>query len=159
AVLGKSASYVRHVRRKIAGGRDQDTRSRGVLCEVGTVRFPHERRPGIAQTLPLTADLARLLGFYCAEGRVSTLKNRPNSHVLNCSFPPAEGHLVEEVRTLLQRCLGLKAQRVRRATTLAVAVSKASAALLFRCLAGTGAANKRVPQVILDAPREIAQAF
>src|SRR5262249_38653885 len=60
AALGKSASYVRHVRSKMVRGNDRDTRSSGVLCEAGTLRFPHERRPGIAQTLPVTPDLARL---------------------------------------------------------------------------------------------------
>ncbi|HEX8097988.1 MAG TPA: radical SAM protein, partial [Pyrinomonadaceae bacterium] len=51
------------------------------------------------------------------------------------------------------------ASRVRRATTLAVAVSKSSAALLFKSLAGDHAAEKRVPPAIFDAHRPIARAF
>jgi AmmeMemoRadiSam system protein B/AmmeMemoRadiSam system radical SAM enzyme/AmmeMemoRadiSam system protein A len=159
AAMGKSASYIRHVRSKMARGRGEDTRTAGVLCEAGTVRFPNERRPGTPRTLRLDADLARLLGYYCAEGCVCAGQGRPNSYALNFSFSPSEGHLVDTVCGLLEKCLGLKAQRVRRDTTLAVAVSKASAALLFKSLAGEGAASKRVPQHIFAAPREIVQAF
>jgi AmmeMemoRadiSam system protein B/AmmeMemoRadiSam system radical SAM enzyme/AmmeMemoRadiSam system protein A len=159
AVLGKSASYIRHVRSKLARGRGEDVRAGALLLEEGTVRFPNEHRPGIPQHLGLDVGLARLLGFYCAEGCVTQSGSRPNSYTLNFSFSPDEGELVEEVRTLIQQRLGLRAHRVERATTLAVAVSKTSAGLLFKRLAGSGAAEKRVPPQMFDAPREIVRAF
>lgn len=157
--LGKSVSYVRHVRSKLKLGRGADTRTGGLVCEDGMVRFPHERRPGIPRILPLDTGLARLLGYYCAEGCVCAAQDRPNSYILNFSFSPTESHLVDAVCELVERCLGVKAHRVKRDTTLAVAVSKTSAALLFTSLAGEGAANKRVPQEIFEAPREMIQAF
>src|SRR5262249_15338751 len=86
ALLGKSASYVRHVRSKIAHGRAQDARTRGLLLEGKALRFPGEHRPGIPRTIPLDAGFARLLGYYCAEGCVTKGKNRPNSRTLNFSF-------------------------------------------------------------------------
>ncbi len=159
AALGKRASYIRHVRCKIARGRSEDHRSCGPLVEAETIRFPNEHRPGIPATIPLDKDLARLLGFYCAEGCVTRGKNRPNSYTLNFSFSPEETELVEEVRQLLSRCLGLRAHRVQRSTTLAVAVAKSSAALLFKRLAGSGAATKRIPRQLFEAPREIVEAF
>jgi pyruvate formate lyase activating enzyme len=60
---------------------------------------------------------------------------------------------------LLNRCLGLRAYRVERPTTLAVAVTKASAALLFKSLAGSRSGMKRVPASLFSAPPEIARAF
>jgi pyruvate formate lyase activating enzyme len=157
--LGKSASYIRHVRSKIARGRGQDISSSGPLVEDGTLRFPNEHRPGIPLRLPLDADLAKLLGFYCAEGCVVSNKSRPNSNVLNFSFAPAEEELVATVSQLLERSLGVAGKRVQRATTLAVAVNKTSAALLFKSLAGERANCKRVPEQLFDAPRPVVQAF
>ncbi len=157
--LGKEASYIRHVRSKLARGGAQDERTGGVLVERDTARFPNEHRPGIPLSLPLDEDLACLLGFYCAEGSVCSSKTRPNSHVLNFSFAHAETALVEEVCGLLEGQLRVKAVRVRRATTLAVTVNKSSAALLFQTLAGKGSREKRVPQVLFDAHRPVARAF
>jgi AmmeMemoRadiSam system protein B/AmmeMemoRadiSam system radical SAM enzyme/AmmeMemoRadiSam system protein A len=159
ATLGKSGSYVRHVRRKISNGRAEDVRSGSLLVDACEVRFPNEHRPGIPRTIPLDATFARLLGLYCAEGCVTKSKKRPNSFTLNFSFSHEESGLVDEVRRLLRQCLGLRPQTVRRTTTLAVAVSKASAALLFKRLAGSGAAAKRIPPQLFDAPREVVAAF
>jgi intein/homing endonuclease len=158
-VIGKSGSYVRHVRRKLALGRGVDTQTRGPLIESNSIRFPHERQPGLPITIDLDIDLARLLGYYCAEGSVVSSKTRPNSHVLNFSFSLSEEAQVEEVSRLLDCCLGLKASIVRRSTTLAVSVSKASVALLFKSLAGCGASHKRVPVMLFDAPRPVVEAF
>jgi pyruvate formate lyase activating enzyme len=159
ARLGKDASYVRHVRSKMARGRAQDERTGGVLVERGTVRFPNEHRPGIPLSLPLDEEFARLLGFYCAEGSVCSDRTRPNSHVLNFSFAHSEEALAEEVSRLLERRLWVKAPLVRRTTTLAVTVNKSSAALLFQTLAGKHSREKRVPQALFDAHRPVARAF
>jgi pyruvate formate lyase activating enzyme len=159
AWLGKDASYICHVRSKMARGRAQDERTGGVLVEGDAARFPNEHRPGIPRLLPLDEELARLLGFYCAEGSVCGGKTRPNSHVLNFSFAHSEVALVDEVSRLLERRLRVKAARVRRTTTLAVAVNKSSAALLFQALAGRHSREKRVPRVLFDAHRPVAQVF
>ncbi|MDT5159016.1 MAG: pyruvate formate lyase activating enzyme [Acidobacteriota bacterium] len=157
--LGKDPSYVRHMRSKMARGRAQDEYTGSALIENATVRFPNEHRPGIPLSLPLNEDVARLLGFYCAEGSVCSDKTRPNSHVLNFSFAHAETALVEEVSCLLEKWLRVKAAQVRRTTTLAVTVNKSSAALLFQMLAGRRSGEKRVPQMLFDAHRPVVQAF
>src|SRR5205085_9497069 len=159
ARLGKDASYIRHVRSKVARGLAQDVRLGGAIIEESRLRFPNEHRPGIPLAITLDADMARLLGLYCAEGSVCSDKNRPNSHVLNFSFSRSETELVDETIGLLKKCLGVKAARVQRATTLAVAVNKSSAALLFKSLAGKRSTEKRVPQILFDAHRPVAHAF
>ncbi len=159
AALGKHPSYIRHVRSKMRRGRANDTRSRGPIVEGERIRFPNEHRPGTKTIVPLDVELARLLGFYCAEGCVTRGKNRPNSRTLNFSFGHSETDVADEVAALLQRCFGVHVNRVRRDTTLGVSVSKASVALLFKQLAGSRATGKRVPQAIFEAPGEIITAF
>jgi len=159
AELGKDASYIRHVRSKMGRGRAEDMRTGKATLEDETIRFPNEHKPGIPASISLDAEMARLLGFYCAEGSVCSDKTRPNSHVLNFSFSHGEIDLVEETICLLKKCLNVKPARIKRATTLAVAVNKSSAALLFKSLAGKRSGEKRVPTLLFDAHREIVRAF
>lgn len=156
--LGKDPSYIRHLRSKLARG-GGETRTGGVTVDDDTVRFPHERRPGLRRTVPLDANFAALLGYYCAEGCVVRCKDRPNSHVLNFSFSRAEASLADEVCRLLAHCLGVNGRRVERATTSAVAIGKASAALLFKSLAGARSVGKRVPSAICSAPDPVVRSF
>ncbi len=159
AKLGKDPSYIRHVRSKLARGLGADTRTRGALIEGDRLRFPGERRPGIPLSVSLDTDMARLLGLYCAEGGIQQLKNRPNSFSMNFSFSPREVELVEEARHLLARCLSVEARVVKRETTLAASICKASAALLFKSLAGDRSNVKRVPRMLFDAPRTVVKAY
>ena len=67
AQLGKSSSYIRHVRSKLARGRGGDVRSRGPIIEEDTLRFPNEHRPGLPVAIALDEAMARLLGYFCAD--------------------------------------------------------------------------------------------
>jgi pyruvate formate lyase activating enzyme len=157
--LGKDASYIRHVRGKIARGLGEATRTRGPLIGGGHVRFPGEHGAGIPASLAVDNDLAALLGYYCAEGCVVRSRKRPNSYVLNFSFSHQEVELAERVRALLKKCLEVKARLVLRETTLGVAVGKASAALLLKMLAGGRSSRKRVPLCIFKAGPDQVRAF
>jgi pyruvate formate lyase activating enzyme len=157
--IGKDASYVRHVRGKIAGGLGGATRTRGPFVRGGRVRFPGEHGSGIPVSLDLDNDLAALLGYYCAEGCVVRGKKRPNSYVLNFSFSHQELELAERVRTLLKKCLGVTGRLVLRETTLGIAVGKASAALLLKTVAGGRSSQKRVPPCIFTAGSDQIGAF
>lgn len=157
--LGKSASYIRHVRGKLRNGRGGNTRTGAALLEEEYLRFPNEHRPGIPRTIPLDERMARVLGYYCAEGSVVSGKQRPNSHVLNFTFSLDERAQADEVESLLAELLGVKAFTVKRDATLNVTVSKSSAALLFKALCAAGAKYKRVPMQLFDAPRSVVESF
>jgi pyruvate formate lyase activating enzyme len=157
--LGKSSSYVRHVRSKISRGLGGSWRTHGVVVEGDQVRFQGEHAPGIPSSVEVDRDLATLLGYYCAEGCVVRSSRRPNSYVLNFSFSPREAALAERVRSLLKTCLGIEGHLVERDTTIGVAVGKSSAARLFKQLAGGRSSEKRVPHVIADSPLEVVRAF
>jgi pyruvate formate lyase activating enzyme len=159
AAIGKSGSYVRHVRAKFARGGGVDVSTGTALTSGGAVRFPHERGLGIPTSVPLNEPMARLLGFYCAEGCVVRAKDRPNSCKLNFSFSRNEVEQAEEVRQLLHQLLGVEAKFVNRTTTLAAVSGKTSAALLFKSLCGGGARHKHVPLQLLDSPRPVVEAF
>ncbi len=157
--LGKDPGYIRSVRGKAARGLIYTDRTGGLLVEDHSVRFPKEHRPGIPLEIPLNEGMARLLGYYCAEGSVVQSKARPNSLVLNFSFAPEETHQASETQALVEQYLGVKARLVTRETTLGVTVTKASAGLLFKYLAGSGAQEKRVPDAVFAAPLNVQQAF
>jgi pyruvate formate lyase activating enzyme len=158
-MLNKSGSYIRHVRGKLRNCPESDYRESGYVIEDGLLRFPNEHRPGIPIRIDLTTDLACLLGYYCAEGSVVAGKDRPNSHTLNFSFSKRETDLASSVQRLLYEIFDIRGSIVDRPTTLAVAVSKSSLALLFKELAGHRAVHKRVPEFLFDASRDVVKAF
>jgi pyruvate formate lyase activating enzyme len=159
AALGKHPSYVRGVISKVRRGLWTDSRPTKVFVEDGRVRLSNERRPGIPAQLVLNVPLARLLGYFCAEGCVTRAHRRPNAHTLYFSFGHAEKTLAEEVVALLDETLGVRARLDRTRTTYRVGVGKTSAALLFEVLGGKDSRSKRIPFHILTAPSEIRQAF
>lgn len=159
AALGKDPSYIRHIRSKAGRNLIHTSQTQGPLIEDGYLRFPKEHRPGIPLEIPLDTGMARLLGYYCAEGSVIQSKSRPNSLTLNFSFSPRETELADEVISLLKNYLEVDASLVARDTTLGVTVSNSSAALLFKALCGSNAREKRVPEALFQAPREASTAF
>jgi pyruvate formate lyase activating enzyme len=157
--LGKDASYIRHVRSKVRRGLWMESKAAKLQVEDDTVRFAKEHRPGIPLALAVDENFARLLGYYCAEGSVLKDKGRPNSHSLVFAFGLHETELAAKTVQLIKRIFGVKAALIHRQTTLAVIVNKASVALVFQSLCGTGSANKRVPSALYDAPRPVVEAF
>ena len=157
--FGKDPSYIRHVRSKVRRGIWTESKPAELTIEGNTLHFAKERRPGIPLTIPLDENFARLLGYYCAEGTAIKDKARPNSYSLVFSFGPHENIVAEETQRLIQAVLGLRTTVAQRRTTMTATVSKSSAALLFKSLCGTGAAGKRVPQMLFDAPRPVVEAF
>ncbi len=157
--LGKDPSYIRHVRSKVRRGRWVYEKTQGIMVEDDRVRFPNERRPGISRLIPLDKTLARLLGFYCAEGSVFRSKNRPNSLTLVFSFGHSEEAARKEVKESLEQVFEVRPQESRRSTTTAVTVGKSSLALLFAALCGEGSARKRVPSQLFAADASVQEAF
>jgi pyruvate formate lyase activating enzyme len=161
--IGKEASHVRHLRSKLNRGIWDLERlgevNADLVIEGESVRLPKEHRPGIPLALVLDVKLAKLLGYYCAEGCVVRSKDRVHSSVLNFSFGHHEEALADEVATLLQEVFGVAAQKVRRETTIGISVGKASIALCFESLCGHGARTKRVPPILFEAHRDVTEAF
>jgi putative pyruvate formate lyase activating enzyme len=159
--LGYHPTYVRRLRGELARGEFAPSpgRSRPLTAENGRVRFVGEHRPGIPATAELDSELGWLLGIYCAEGHVHSDASRPNSHRLVFSIGPHEDEIVRRVSESLRRAFGVSPTVVDRRTTKTVEVGKASLALLFRGLCGTGSRAKRVPKPIFAAPEAVVRSF
>jgi pyruvate formate lyase activating enzyme len=161
--VGKSASHVRHLRGKLRRGvwtlGRLYSKQALVHLESGRVRFSKEHRPGIPAHLPLDERLAALLGYFAAEGSVCHSSTRVHSGVVVFSLGHHEAELAERIRRLLAAVFGVKPQLVRRDTTLCVEVGKASVALVFEALCGTGAQSKHLPADLFHAPRTVVEAF
>src|SRR5207247_9103112 len=121
------------------------------LVDAEPVRVPKEHRPVMPRYLKVDKPWARLLGFYCAEGSVTRSKTRPNSFTLAFAFAHGEHAARDETRETLTQSFGVRPQEVRRNTTTALTIGKASLALLFEALCGKGSAGKRVPAQIFAA--------
>jgi putative pyruvate formate lyase activating enzyme len=162
-ITGYHPAYVRKLRGQWKQGRLRaDTEAitmNELVIEDSLVRFQTEKRPGIPVCLNLDERLAWLLGFYCAEGHVTSPTDRPNSHRLVFSFGHHELSRAETVSRWLEELFGVSPATLRRRTTFTVETGKASLAVLFAVLCGRNSHEKRVPEVVLQSPLPIIQAY
>ncbi|MDR7555647.1 MAG: LAGLIDADG family homing endonuclease [Armatimonadota bacterium] len=160
--LGYHPAYVRTLRGRLRRGlalHDSEHLPNVLVERGGRVRFKTEKGPGVPCRLQLDEGVARLLGYYCAEGHVTSARSRPNSHRLIFSFGLHEPDKVHHVRTLLQTVFGVTPSVRTRSTTITVEVGNSALALLFASLCGHRAAQKRVPPPLATAPKAIVRAF
>src|SRR5437762_10279736 len=115
----------------------------------GRIRRTSERGLGVPAILHITPRVARLFGYYCAEGSLSRAANRPNSGSVWFSFGAHEESRIREVEKILGDVFGIRARRSRQKNRTAVIASSATLATVFRHFCGDSSATKRVPEFIL----------
>src|SRR2546427_2834648 len=126
----------------------------------GRIRRSSERGRGIPARLPVTEGLARLLGYYCAEGSVSWHPKRANSGAVWFSFGAHEEARIREVERLLTNIFTARTRRSRQLNRVAVIASGASLATFFRSLCGESSLTKQVPTAILASRnQEVLKGF
>jgi len=130
-----------------------------IMEENGKVRFKTGKGIGIPRKIVVDEKFAELLGYFCAEGSMHKLKNRPNSMHLAFSFGKDERKLASRTVQLIKEIFGLDARIVEAPTGLRTEIGKASLALLLRHLCGTGAKNKKVPACIASSKESVIRAF
>lgn len=122
-----------------------------VWCEFGTNKIISKK---IKRFIKLDKGLARLFGYYIAEGWGRT-KNRQAT--IGFAFHRDELENIEEVRMLLKKIFNLestiKLHKTRRERQV-FGYSKI-VGLFFQNLCGEGAPKKHIPQQILECPNEI----
>jgi len=130
------------------------------LTEKGNrLVYKYEKKGGISKKIKLDERLTKLLGYYCAEGCVSKLKNRPNSYQLIFCFGHREKQYVAEVKNLIEEIFNIKPKIIQQRTITRINVGKTSVALLFKILCGSKAKNKKVPEILNQATRNLVKAF
>ncbi len=160
--LGYHPAYVRTLMSRLRHGRithDEPHIRNDLIVEDGRVRFKTQKNHGIPTRVVLDSDLARLLGYYCAEGHVASPKDRPNSHRLIFSYGRHEQNLAEHTCALLRKLFSVEPASLRRRTTVTVEVGNSLLALLFASLCGRVSRDKRVPALLFSAPTSIIRAF
>ncbi|MBN1159855.1 MAG: radical SAM protein [Candidatus Diapherotrites archaeon] len=158
--FGLHPTYVRKLRRRMRDNNPPTVKTKYYLIEEkGKVKISKQKNSGIPLKLELNTDLAELLGFYCAEGHVTTLKGRPNSHSLVFSFSKKELNFAEKVAKNMKLVFGIDAKIITRRTTVTVESKNASLCLFFRNLCGHGAKNKKVPEMLFKADEKAIYAF
>src|SRR5712691_7155135 len=112
----------------------------------GRIRRTSERGLGIPVILHITPRVARLFGYYCAEGSISRHMNKPNSASVWFSFGAHEDSSIHEVEKILKDVFGMRTRRSRQKNRVAVIATSAILATIFRHFCGDSSATKRVPE-------------
>ena len=110
------------------------------------------RSKALPKKVKITADFLRLAGYYLAEGYVRTDKCKGT---LGFVFSAKEGHLVNDVATVVKNTFGLDSCN-RRTVRNAINIEFYSARLarFFEAIFGKGAANKKLPHSFILLPCE-----
>ena len=129
-----------------------------VWYEIGTNKLIPKK---VKRYIKLDKKLARLLGFYLAEGFVrleKKFKGKDISHgIIGFGFNKNEIKNIEEVRKLLWEIFGLNsslAPHKKRGGIEVLAYSRV-VAKFFKKLCGKGALNKSIPPQIIKSPNKI----
>ncbi len=130
-----------------------------LLINDTNVRFTGEQGEGIPRYIPLDDELAELLGYFCAEGHISKISNRPNSFNLVFSFGLHEEHLVLRTKELLEKIFRVTPYTIKRRTTYTVECGKSSIGHFFMKLCGKRSKEKQVPQIISSSHRRVIYSF
>jgi AmmeMemoRadiSam system radical SAM enzyme len=162
-MLGYHRAYIRKLRGQLKRGvlevKVETSRPIELGVSAGRVRFQGERGEGLPEVVALTPELSWLLGYYCAEGYVTSHAERPNSHRLGFTAGPHEAHLAERAAQLLHETLGVQLRIVRRRTTISAERDSSSTARFFAALCGRSAKDKRVPSQVMQASEPVIRAF
>jgi pyruvate formate lyase activating enzyme len=117
-------------------------------------------KTSVPRFIKLNEGLAKLLGYYCADGSTSKNQNRPNSFTVSFSFCKDEKSNINDVRRLIKRVFGLDSYIVTQGSTTHVYLSNSILGHLFRELCGMDCYTKKVPDIVLtSAEKKVIKAF
>ena len=153
-------TYIRKVLSKLKKGWTPKTNYEIMLVEKGEhIKFKGEKGAGIKKHMKISKDLARLLGFFCAEGHITQHSKRPNSYTVEFSFGKHEKEQIKEVFDLFYRIFGIELTKRERRSVIALTSVSSSIGTLFNKLCGQGAKNKKVPFFLFNSSKEIIKEF
>jgi radical SAM superfamily enzyme YgiQ (UPF0313 family) len=106
---------------------------------------------------PVTSEFAEFMGWYIAEG---CLESRANNTISFC-LGSEEIDNIKRVQKLIAQCFGYKSRLLHLKNEKGVKIVFVSKVLsrALPVLTGDRAHNKRIPECIMNAPKEICRAF
>ncbi|MGA2664506.1 MAG: DUF87 domain-containing protein [Nitrososphaerales archaeon] len=109
-------------------------------------------------SIEVDEELARLLGYYTAEGHVSW--DEGESYRIQFTLGTKDTKMLADIQRLLTKKFGISGKvDPHGAEGIRVTVHHRCLAELFARWVGRGAAAKSVPQVIMDSPQPVRRAF
>ncbi len=102
-------------------------------------------------------QFARLLGYFVAKGHVDEQAHQ--NHKVEFTLGPIDGRILREILAIL-KSMGIRT-KVRKDSDNAfrISVSHKIFVPMMSSIAGSGAPNKRLPEVILNSPKNVQLAF
>ena len=109
--------------------------------------------------LTLDEDLARLLGYYTAEGH--TVLKPGEAYVVAFTLNRrSDQQIIRDIKEVIKGKFGIPVTVSRHGkNAIRVTIGNKILTYLFASLVGRGARNKRVPEVILNSPSNVRRAF
>ena len=109
--------------------------------------------------LTVDEDIARLFGYYTAEGHTQFEANEAHG-VLFTLGRTKDGKIRDDIMKIVRGKFGIRVTVSRHGKAgIRVAFRSKILACLFSSAVGTGAGNKRVPSFILNSPSSVRSAF
>jgi intein/homing endonuclease len=126
----------------------------------GNVRLAYKNCAApLELTLAIDEELARLLGFYAAEGH-ATLKPGESWSVEFTLDRTKDQRIIQDISGILKRKFGIDAAIYGHGeNAIRVKLNHKILAYLFASMVGSGARNKRVPAEIMNSPRSVRREF
>jgi len=100
----------------------------------------HSSSSLIRRSLPITADMMRVIGYYVAEGSVN-----PSGNQFEFGFGKEEESFATDIIEVINKYFGIKGNVRRGNSWIRVQYSSKTLMLLFHYLCGRGARNKKFP--------------
>lgn len=98
-------------------------------------------------------DFCRLLGYYAAEGH-------SEDHRIVFSFNKKEEEYLKDIAKLSKYLFGIEAkEHSPHSTEMQLMIHNTILSKIFKNIASTGAANKRVPDIVFNVPTESKKEF
>ena len=99
-------------------------------------------------------DLAKLFGYYCAEGNLLSKGNGVELH-----FHSNEIQYHEEVVMLMKKCFGVEPKVTKKGTRASIRTCNSLIADFMKFHCGNHAAHKKIPSIVLQSSKEIIISF
>jgi len=150
------------------GSVEDKLREKNILkkCFVGGYgAYPFEGNSdrAISTFIPLTEDLGYLLGIYVAEGHAEDNYCK-SGRKIGIHISNQDTKIIEKIQMIIKEIFHRKINSVvsdKKSNTLKISLNGSTYYYLFKDILETGvhARNKRIPPIILSAPKKIKESF
>jgi len=149
---GVSKRQVEHFKQDGKVGKEAKLRIESALSKISI----ESQKSCINRHIPLDVNLAKLLGYYCAEGNLLS-----NESGIELHFHLNEIKYHKDVCRLIKKCVGINAvvthKKYKNVTNIRVCNSMLAS--VFKHLCGNHAINKKIPKLVLESSQEVIQSF